>query len=290
MHIHDVSHPAPPFRSASGALEVHQVPSWKDNFIWILICTATGAAAAIDGPEHGPALLYCDRLGIRLTALFNTHTHWDHIGINKSLAAAGKLGDLRVVGPAGAAAEVPGLTEPVDDGDRVTLGHATGRVLRTEGHLNGHISYVFDDLLFCGDTLFGAGCGYLFDGPPETMHESLERLAALPEETRVCCAHEYTLDNLRFAWTIEPDNPELADRIRSARSIRERGGSTVPSTIGLERATNPFLRHHAPTLRARVAEALPDLPMESPAQFFKATRLLKDSGDYKTMPDDAWPT
>jgi hydroxyacylglutathione hydrolase len=159
----------------------------------------------------------------------------------------------------------------------------------TEGHIDGHVSYVFGDVLFSGDTLFAGGCGYLFDGPPEAMFGSLTRLSALDPATRVCCAHEYTQDNLRFAWSVEPDNDALADRIRRVWALRAEGRASVPSTIAEERATNPFLRHHSPTLRASVAKAFPDRDLSTPEAIFAATRALKDRKDYRRLTDAALP-
>lgn len=286
---HVVTRPTAPFRTSDGALEIHQVPAWQDNLIWLAVCTETGEAAAVDGPEAGGALAYCESRGLSLTTILNTHTHGDHVGINRDLKRRGLLDDMRVFGPGRAAAGVPGLTDPVDEGDRVRIGGAEGRVLLTEGHIDGHVSYVFDDVLFCGDTLFAAGCGYLFDGPPEKMHASLTRLAELPAATRVCCAHEYTLDNLRFAWSVEPENPDLAERIRSVWAIRAEGGCAVPSTIAQERATNPFLRHGSAALSQRVAAAWPDRTLDSPAAIFAATRALKDRKDYRALGDGPLP-
>jgi hydroxyacylglutathione hydrolase len=286
---HVVSHPRAPFRSADGALEVHQVPAAKDNLVWILVCTATREAAYIDGPDAGAALAHAEAHGLTPRAVFNTHVHGDHIGINRDLARRGLLDGFRVVGARRTASAVPGLTEPVADGDLVTLGAVTGRVLETEGHIDGHISFVFGDLLFCGDTLFGAGCGYLFDGPPRKMHESLERLAALPPETRVCCAHEYTEDNLRFAYSLEPGNEALAARIARVFALRARGESSVPSTIGEERETNPFLRHESPELRAHLARAMPDAALGSALEIFTATRALKNQKNYISITDEQLP-
>jgi hydroxyacylglutathione hydrolase len=135
---------------------------------------------------------------------------------------------------------------------------------------------VFGELLFCGDTMFAGGCGRLFDGPPAKMYASLTRLAALPDPTLVCCAHEYTAQNLDFALTLEPDNDALIARVEQTRALRARGEATVPSTIAVERATNPFLRTESPSLRAAVRAAMPDAPLDSPVEVFAATRRLKD--------------
>ncbi|MEZ4471156.1 MAG: hydroxyacylglutathione hydrolase [bacterium] len=281
---HAVTHPDPPFLAAGGALRVHVFPAWQDNLVWVIECVETGACAVVDAPD-ADVLEACAARGLHPTTILNTHTHPDHIGINRALERTGRLGAFSVVGFGGVG--VPGLTTPVDEGDVVSVGALRVLVLRTEGHQNGHLSYLIDDVVFCGDVMFGAGCGYLFDGPPAKMHASLERLAALPPETRVCCAHEYTEDNLRFAWTVEPENAALADRIRRVWALRAAGRATVPFTIAEERATNPFLRHHAPGLRARVAAALPDRPLTTPAEIFAATRALKDTRAYKTAGEPA---
>jgi len=278
---HVVTRPTPPFVSRDGRLTVHQVPVWVDNLVWIAVCNETGEAAVVDGPEAGPVLDYCKAHGLRVTTVLNTHTHGDHVGINHDLQRRGLLDGMTVVGPARRAEDVPGLTRAVDDGDLVRVGAVEGRVLLTEGHIDGHVSFVFGDLLFCGDTMFAGGCGRLFDGPPVKMHESLKRLAALSEDTWVCCAHEYTQDNLRFAWSVEPGNAALAERIRRLWALRKDGGCTVPSRIGEERATNPFVRTESAELVASVQAALPDAPLESSLEVFTATRRLKDLGGYK---------
>ncbi len=286
---HVVDEARAPFRSEDGSIEVHQLLAWQDNLVWVVVCTATGKAAVVDGPEAEPVLAYCAARGLALEAILNTHTHLDHIGINQALARSGALDRYRVIGPEAAVPPVPGLTEPAREGDLVRVGEVTLRVMVTEGHMNGHVSYVADDVLFCGDTLFAGGCGFLFDGPPAKMHASLERLAALPPGTRVCCAHEYTEDNLRFAYSVEPDNAALAERIRRVWALRARGECAVPSTIGEELATNPFLRHASPTLRARVAEAMPDRKLDTPLEVFAATRALKDRKDYRRLADADLP-
>jgi hydroxyacylglutathione hydrolase len=281
--------PRAPFLTADGHLEVHQVPAAQDNLVWLLRVMGTDEVAAVDGPDAACALDYCAARGLRLTTILNTHTHPDHIGINRDLAKRGLLHGMRVVGAAATREAIPGLTEAVSDGDVVRLGRAEGSVLLTEGHINGHISYVFSDALFCGDTLFGGGCGYLFDGPPSKMHASLARLARLAPETRVCCAHEYTEDNLRFAFSVEPDNAALAERIRRVWALRARGECSVPSTIAEELATNPFLRHASPTLRSNVAAASPDALVERAEEVFAATRALKNKGAYKAQGDAGLP-
>jgi hydroxyacylglutathione hydrolase len=286
---HVVSRPCTPFLSTTGAIEVHQIPSAQDNLIWIAVCTQTGEAAAVDGPEAGSVLEYCRTHKIRLTTIINTHTHPDHIGINLDLKKRHQLRSMRVVGPAARSAEIPGITESVREGSRFQIGDATGQVWLTEGHLDGHVSYVIDGVLFCGDTMFGAGCGRMFDGPAEKMYASLKRMATLAPETKVCCAHEYTQDNLRFAWSIERDNAALAQRIQGVWAIRRMGGSTVPSTIGEERATNPFLRVNEPTIRWAITEAFPEVDPGDSVALFAALRAWKDQGDYRAMPDDVLP-
>ena len=281
-----------PLRSADGRLEVHTVLSWKDNLVWLVVCTETGAAAVVDGPEASGTLAVLGETGAELRAVLNTHTHPDHVGINRDLMKRERLEGLEVVGPARKASDVPGLTRGVDEGDGVRIGNVEGRVMLTEGHIDGHVSYVFGDLAFVGDAIFAGGCGYLFDGPPEKMHASLQRLTALDPATRLFCAHEYTQDNLRFAWSVEPDNAALAERIRDAWALRNEGGCTVPSTVGLERATNPFVRTGSATVRAAVAGALPErgLGLESDdAAVFAATRALKDRKDYKARGDEGLP-
>ncbi|TNE91063.1 MAG: hydroxyacylglutathione hydrolase [Deltaproteobacteria bacterium] len=289
---HVVTRPREPFLAVDGKIRVHQVPAARDNLVWLVECTATGETAVVDGPGAKEALAYAEAHGLELGVVLNTHTHHDHIGVNMDLARRGLLDGMRVVGCGARASEIPGLTEPVGDGDTVRVGEVEGQVWLTEGHIDGHLSFVFvgeqgDGVVFCGDTLFTGGCGYLFDGPPEKMHHSLQRLASLPDDTRVCCAHEYTEDNLRFAWSIDWENAGLSQRIREVWAVRADGGCAVPSTIGEEKATNPFLRGR-PLVRA-LCEAAPDADLSSPAAIFAAARRLKNGGAHKSLTDDDLP-
>jgi hydroxyacylglutathione hydrolase len=265
-----------------GRLEVLGVPQGRDNLAWVLRCTATDAVAVVDGVDAEAVLALCAARGWRLSVVLNTHRHGDHIGINLDLQRRGALVDLRVVGHAAPVGAIPGLTEPVDEGDVVAIGAVQGRVLRTEGHLDGHLSFLFGDALFCGDTLFAGGCGYLFDGPPASMWASLRRLAGLPADTRVFCAHEYTEDNLAFAQLVEPCNAALAERVARVRAVRAAGGCTLPSTIDEERATNPFLRTGSPELRARLAAAVGPV---GPAHLdvFTALRAWKNAAPQRAI-------
>ncbi len=286
---HAVTRPREPFEVAGGKLRVHQIPSASDNLIWLVEATDGSEVAAVDGPEAGSVLEYCERQKLTLTAIINTHTHFDHIGINQDLDRRGMLSSLRVVGPKPVAKDVPGINEEVDEGDTVTFGGVEGKVMLTEGHIDGHVSYLFRDALFCGDTLFAGGCGYLFDGPPEKMFRSLSRLAELDGDTWVCCAHEYTQDNLKFAWSVEPDNEDLAGRIREVWALRKEGGCTVPSKIRDEVSTNPFMRFGSDTVKKKVTEAWPGRDLVEPKDIFAATRALKDRKDYREMPDSELP-
>lgn len=257
---HCVSRPSLPITIAGGVAQVHMVPAASDNISW-LIEYEDGKVALVDGPTLSPVLQYLERHQLQLTHIFNTHTHGDHIGVNHGLERAREthphlLGDhFEVWGYHGCASQIPHLTHPLSGGDLFTLGNLQGMCWLTEGHLNGHISLTFWDkmsgaqpvegcqaALFCGDTLFAAGCGRVFDGPHSAMYQSLTRLATLPTDTHVFCAHEYTLDNLRFALYANPTSHPIALRLKQCEDTRAAGRSTLPSSIGLERETNPFIR------------------------------------------------
>ena len=234
------------------ALQVHQFACLNDNYGFIIRDEATGKTGCVDTPDAEAILGELEQLGWGLDMILNTHWHPDHAGGNQKIKAAT---GCEIVGPQEVTRIAP-LDRPLHDDDEVRLGATSFRVLETGGHTLGHISYhdAADGLVFVGDTLFALGCGRVFEGTAEQMWTSLSRLAALPDETLVYCAHEYTAANARFALSIDA-SPALKARAEAVFAARERGEPTVPTRIGLEKAANPFLR--APQLRpgGRDAEA-----------------------------------
>jgi hydroxyacylglutathione hydrolase len=230
------------------ALQIHQIPCLQDNYGYLIHDPASGLTASIDTPDAAAIGGALSERGWTLDYILNTHHHFDHAGGNLALKA--KTGCV-IVGSRADAARIPGIDVLVGEGDRFALGSHEARILETSGHTVGHICYVFDEdkAAFVGDTLFSLGCGRLFEGTPAQMWESLQKLMALPDDVRVYCAHEYTQSNGRFAVTMEPENAALEARVADVAALRAAGQPTVPSTIGLEKATNPFLRPASPELR-----------------------------------------
>ena len=222
-------------------IEIVRIPVLQDNYVWLAREPETGETMVVDPAVAGPVLAEAEARGWTITQIWNTHWHPDHTGGNAEIKAA--TGCL-VTGPAAEAARIPTLDRQVREGDRVSLGAAEAVVMEVPAHTAGHIAYHFpqEQVIFVGDTLFAMGCGRLFEGSAEQMHSNLGRLSRLPPETKVYCAHEYTLSNGRFAVTVEPDNQDLARRMAMVEAAREAGEATVPTTIALERATNPFMR------------------------------------------------
>jgi len=245
------------------------IPALEDNYIWLI--RNKDCAAVIDPGEATPVLAYLDQHQLHLTAILITHHHGDHVGGNSELA---RHEPVPIYGPRHEG--IASITHPVGEGDTVRLAELDMEfaVLEIPGHTAGHLAYYGANRLFCGDTLFGCGCGKLFEGTPSQMHASLQRLAHLPDDTAVYCAHEYTLTNIQFAQEVEPANPALASREQQDRQSRQRGLPTLPSTIGLERATNPFLRCDQPVVIA-AATAWAGHRLAGPAEVFAALRQWK---------------
>lgn len=226
-------------------MEITCVRAFKDNYIWVL--RHRGCAVVVDPGDAAPVFDYLNRSGDKLGAILLTHHHLDHMG---GVAALTERFPVPVYGPA--AENIAGVTQSLNHGDRIKVAalDAEFEVIDVGGHTLGHIAYYRPNILLCGDTLFAGGCGRLFEGTPQQMWQSLSRLAALPPETLVYCAHEYTQANLHFALAVEPGNTVLRQRADKVARLREADQSTVPSNIATELATNPFLRVRAPEVIA----------------------------------------
>lgn len=253
------------------SLQVHQFPCRKDNYGFLVHDAESGLTAVVDTPEVAPIEKALAETGWKLTHILNTHHHNDHAGGNLELKAS--TGCI-VVGPRADADRIPGIDEAVGDGDMFELGTHRARVYDTPGHTKGHICFHFEDdgIAFVGDTLFALGCGRLFEGTPAQMWHSLSKFKTWPDDTQVYCAHEYTQANARFALTVEPDNRALVDRAADIDRLRANGTPTVPTTMGLERATNPFLRPDSADLQRTIGLEGADV-----VEVFAKTRALKDA-------------
>jgi hydroxyacylglutathione hydrolase len=252
-------------------LAIHMFPCLTDNYGYLLHDAESGATAAVDTPDADEIQTQLKVKNWQLTHIFNTHHHADHAGGNLELKRAT---GCTIVGPRADAARIPGLDVAVGEGDVVSLGSHRATVYDTPGHTRGHIVYHFAAAraAFVGDTLFALGCGRLFEGTPAQMWSSLQKILRWPDDTRLYCAHEYTASNARFALTVEPQNRALRERSAAVTALRAAGKPTVPSTLGEERATNPFLRPQSTQLRATIA-----LLDATDVDVFAKTRTLKDS-------------
>ena len=252
-------------------LTIIQIPVLTDNYIYLIHDPVSAETAVIDPALAQPVLDVLDKKGWRLTYILNTHHHWDHVGGNLELKQ--KTG-CKIIAAQSDRDRIPGIDIGVSEDDVISLGSHTARVISTPGHTSGHIVYYFaeDGALFCGDTLFVMGCGRLFEGTPEQMWNSLQKLKALPPSTRIYCTHEYTQTNGRFALSVEPDNPQLQQKMLEVQQLRAENKPTVPSTIEQERATNPFFRADSISIQKTLG-----MERQSPVSVFTELRKRKDS-------------
>jgi hydroxyacylglutathione hydrolase len=255
-------------------MEIKRLPVLSDNYIFVLWEPQQKIAAVVDPALAEPVINYLQEIDAQLVAIFNTHHHWDHIGGNKELAR--QFPDLRIYGGTEDRGRIPQQQIYLVEGDTIQFADRTAQVFFVPGHTRAHIAYYFpptvdDEMgeLFCGDTIFAGGCGRLFEGTPAQMVNSITKLRQLPDKTRVWCAHEYTLSNLKFALTVDPDNPDLKVRYQKVQQARNQGLATIPSWLGEEKQTNPFLRWDAPALQATTK-------INDPVRVFERIRGMKD--------------
>ncbi len=255
-------------------LNVTPIRAFQDNYIWVIRSSDGQRVTIVDPGDARPVLYALREEGITPVAILITHHHMDHVGGVRQLLE--HYPKLPVYGPAHE--RITGITKRLVEGDTVTIPEidAQFRVQDVPGHTSGHIAYYGEGALFCGDTLFTAGCGRLFEGSPVQMHASLSKIAALPGDTLVYCAHEYTLDNIAFAKWVEPNNTDLLQREQDARALRARDLPTVPSRLDVERSTNPFLRFNEPEVIA-AAENFAGRRLAPGAETFGVVRYWKDS-------------
>ena len=259
---------------------IFPLPAFEDNYLWTLV--EGDAAVVVDPGDPAPVLRELEASSLRLTAILITHWHPDHIGGIAELSR--RFPEAPVYGPALEEKRIPGLTHKLGEGDRVEVLGLKFQVIAVPGHTLGHIAYYSPGLLFCGDTLFSAGCGRLFEGSPMQMHQSLSRLTALPAETQVYCTHEYTLANLAFARAVEPDNVAIANQLLRVRALRANQEPSLPTTLGLEKEINPFLRTEVPAV-AQAARQWSGGLLPHGLAVFTALRSWKDG--FKTPPNIA---
>jgi hydroxyacylglutathione hydrolase len=252
-------------------LEIVIIPVLTDNYIYLIHDRVSHETAAVDPALAQPVLDVLEQNSWQLTYIWNTHHHSDHVGGNLQLK---QHTNCKIIGAQADSGRIPGIDEGVNEGDVVSLGSHKAFVIATPGHTRAHIVYHFakDNILFCGDTLFVMGCGRLFEGTAEQLWQSLQKLKALPESTKVYCTHEYTQTNGRFALTVEPENRRLRERMLEVDKLRSNNQPTVPTTITDELATNPFFREDSLSIRASV-----DMPFSKPAEVFATIRRMKDS-------------
>jgi hydroxyacylglutathione hydrolase len=253
-------------------IQITALPAFTDNYIWLLQDPTTKRCAVVDPGDAAPVQAWlAANPQWALSDILITHHHHDHVGGVEQLK---KATDAKVYGPA--SENIPARDVALKDNDRINVLGWDFEVITVPGHTLGHIAYYHQGVLFCGDTLFAAGCGRLFEGTPEQMHTSLTRLASFPEDTRVYCTHEYTLSNLRFAVAVEPGNPHTVERLAKVTEQRAAGVMTLPSTLALEKQTNPFLRVGETSVKEKVDER-DGSKNRAPSAVFAALRAWKDT-------------
>lgn len=250
-------------------LTVTLVPCLRDNYAYLIVDRDAELCAAVDPSEPEPVRRALAEAGVKLTHILNTHHHWDHTGGN--LALKEEFG-ATVVGPAKDRARIPAIDEGVSEAAPWRFGSREVSILEIPAHTSGHIAFVFDGFAFTGDTLFAMGCGRLFEGDPPTMWASLSKLMRLPDDTQIYCGHEYTLNNGRFAMTLEPGNDALAARLKDVEAARAQNEATIPTNMGLEKKTNPFLRPSSSEIRRTL-----NMEHASDVDVFGEMRRRKDS-------------
>jgi hydroxyacylglutathione hydrolase len=255
-------------------MQIERIPALSDNYIFLLYSLERKIAAVVDPAEAEPVLKFLRQIDVELVAIFNTHHHFDHVGGNQKLISS--FPNLCVYGGAEDRGRIPGQQVFLKEADTVEFASRSGQVFFVPGHTRAHIAYYFPPLnqeetgeLFCGDTLFAGGCGRLFEGTPKQMVNSLDKLKQLPDNTRIWCAHEYTLKNLQFALTVDGNNFDLQNRFVEVKEARSQAKATVPSLLGIEKLTNPFLRWDSPALQAATGT-------EEAARVFGRLRGMKD--------------
>lgn len=256
-------------------MNIYRLPARSDNYIFLLHDPQSGTAAVVDPADAPPVLAQLEALNAKLVAIFNTHHHNDHVGGNRELIK--RFPKAEVYAGEEDRGRIPEQTYALKEGDRVSFAERCAKVFFVPGHTKGHIAYYFPSQkseqpgeLFCGDTLFAGGCGRLFEGTPEQMQHSLAKLRALPDHTRIWCAHEYTLSNLKFAISVDPQNEDLQKRLAAVKGDRTQDIPTVPTYLGIEKLTNPFLRWDALALQSAAGH-------QAPAAVFAHIRQLKDN-------------
>jgi hydroxyacylglutathione hydrolase len=252
-------------------LNVELIPAFSDNYIYLVRDPGGDAVGIVDAGDAAPALAELDRQGLALTHILSTHHHPDHVGGNGALKA--RFPDAKLIGPKSETGRIPNMDMMVEDGDFVPFGTLSFKVIAVPGHTTGHVAYWSDkgEAVFCGDTLFAMGCGRMFEGTPPMFWGSLNKLKWLPSVTRVYCGHEYTQTNARFTLTVDPDNQAVVARAAEVDRLRAAGKPTLPSTIGLENETNPFLRADDPVVARNLGMEGAD-----PVAVFAEIRRRKD--------------